>query len=154
MWRTVGPEAECVARYAASVQDGYPDKELLSIAREGRRLIRHYGCLYPALMGVQEEIRLLAPQLEYSSENNASFPAQYPEVVGIIDRWIRVEYPNGAGRPRNSRITEQSQTSGQFRSYFRKTAERCARPTDVRVSRPCDLFGYTRRRDAHYYDAQ
>ena len=111
MWRTIGPETECAARYATNLHDEFPDKELRSIALEGGRLIRHYGFLYPALMGVQEsEIRFLTPRLEYARENRASLPSHYPAAVGILHQWVRAEYSKGVGEtprilglPRNTK---------------------------------------------------
>ena len=35
MWRTVGPEPECTARYAADLQEEFPDKEFRSLALAG-----------------------------------------------------------------------------------------------------------------------
>ena len=73
------------------------------------KIIRQYGGLYPALMGVQEsEIRLLAAQLEYAHENRGSSPSQYPSVVGILDQGVRAEYSNGeGGNSKNSRFAEE-----------------------------------------------
>ena len=151
MWSTIGPETDCAARYATSLQEESHGGEFRPLALGGG-LIRQYGGLYPALMGVQErEVRLLAPHLEYPHGNRASFTSQYPAVVGILDQWIRAEYSKGEGRRPEFLDYRTIPHSRPIPLLFQKNGGGFARPADVRVFRACDLFGYPHRRDTHYY---
>ena len=54
--------------------------------------------VYPALQEFQEvEMRPRAEQLSFARENRALFPAQYPDVIGILDQGVRAAYDRVAG---------------------------------------------------------
>ena len=97
-WRTAGPCAENITKYAQNLDAVFSEEKLRSLAREGDILIRQCGGLYPALAAFQEsEMRAPNEQLDFAHEHALLFPAQYPAVTDILIQGVTAVYNRGVG---------------------------------------------------------
>ena len=115
MWRSLGPCRDSILSYLNGVSDIYSNDGICALAIKGGQLIRQCGGVYPALVEFQEnEMRTHADQLNFPTENRDMFPAQQPDVLGILDQGVRALYDKGAATAPRVRVLPYNPASSEM----------------------------------------